>query len=153
MAPGGTEIEIPSSRRYSWFNDAPVYSVDDFEDFWKRLRWDRLSWWTFHHVAYLCYKSAVHGWRAIRSSYYHPTYNSEAQRLAVPNHTFLWSRSIDRDRLLRFHLDSPWVLGPKGKPRRVDSFGRSTPKGECIERAMKEGYNGEKILELGKRLH
>ena len=30
-----------------WWNDAPVFSREAFDDFFARLKWDRLSYWVF----------------------------------------------------------------------------------------------------------
>ena len=116
---GGGGRAAASEGWLSWWSDAPIFSRDDFEDFFGRLRWERLSWYVYDHEAYMCYKRAARGWTVRESSRQLENADSAVQALEVGNHTFLWSR--DRvnasSRLLRFHLDRRHVIGPAGKYR------------------------------------
>ena len=51
-------VPRPRPARLLWWADAPVYERSDWSDFYGRVRanWARLSWYTFDHEAYLCYK-------------------------------------------------------------------------------------------------
>ena len=62
-------VPRPSPARLLWWADAPVYERSDWSDFYGRVRanWARLSWYTFDHEAYLCYKVSDRGW-AVQST-------------------------------------------------------------------------------------
>ena len=142
---------------YGWFNDAPVFSRDDYEDFFQRLRWDRLSWFAYHQEAYICYKRLVRDWGVLEVDAYLGYHQSEEQRHYAPNYTFLWTRSTDPTRLIRFHLDQIRVhctngLSPCiGRTHSHNIIDYMVSKSECTKRAESEGYDVRTHKDILKR--
>eukprot|EP00966_Prymnesium_polylepis_P014246 329143-Prymnesium_polylepis.1 len=64
----------------------------------------------YDHMAYLCYKVHVQGWRLQPIDHLSEELTCATQEELAPNHAFTWARDVcPGKRLLRYHLDRPPV--------------------------------------------
>lgn len=108
-----------------WWNDAPVYEKRGFDEFFSRINWtlvsDKIPRLTFggrtcchpaafEHSWYLCYKALVEGWEQLRVKGVYLRLEAGTSRdqdhwAIHHNYSFFWSRDLNPQRAIVFHID------------------------------------------------
>jgi hypothetical protein len=112
VAASCNSIHQPNFNAWTWWGNAPVYERKDFEDFFNRIDFESylLNYGLmFDHMAYMCYKVGVKGWKLklVETSL---EFASVAEQDAIATTTsfppyFLWSMEVSQNRLLRYNMD------------------------------------------------